>query len=158
MSEWLTGATAVAVRVVGIVLGVAIMARSARLRRSAGAGAGAGSMIGSRAYLAVVALEVVALVAGALVLGSLGEGAYVPACYAAVVGAPFLAFGHFFHASFYWLGAALLVGGLAATLVGLSGGGQRGVEVTSGLIAAASLLTAGGWKVLAPSRWALNQP
>jgi len=56
------------------------------------------------------------------------------------------------------LGAALLVGGLAGTLVGLSGGGPRGVEVTSGLIAAVSLLTAGGWKVLAPNRLALTRP
>lgn len=142
----LPAALSAVVRIVGIVAGVVIVARSARLRRSAPAGFG--SMVGSRAYRFVVVLEVVALLAGAAILSAAGESRYVAAWVTAAVGAHFLAFGRFFAVSFYWLGASLLVGGVAGAVVGLSGGGKPGIEATSGLVAAASLLAAGGWRVL----------
>lgn len=134
------------VRVVGIVIGAVIVARSIRLRRSGPAGFG--SMVRSRAYRLVVVLEVVALLAGAAILSAAGESRYVAAWVAAAVGVHFLAFGRFFAVSFYWLGATLIVGGIAGAVVGLGGGGKAGIEATSGLVAAVSLLAAGGWRVL----------
>jgi hypothetical protein len=56
----------------------------------------------------------------------------------------FLAFGRLFFEGFYWLWAALMVAGIAGTVVGLAGGGLAGIEATTGLIAVASLFAAGG--------------
>ena len=53
-------------------------------------------------------------------------------------------FGRIFFAGFYWLGLALIVGGIAGTAVGVYGGGIGRIEMTTGLIAAASLFAAGG--------------
>lgn len=142
----LSGNISVAILIAGNVVGLTVLARSLQLRSSAQPSRG--SMFGSRAYACVVALEVVGLFGGAAILRLMGESPYVPAWYAAVVGAHFLAFGRFFYAKFYWLGGLLIAGGVAGALVGLTGGGPKGIEATSGLIAAASLLAAGAWSVL----------
>lgn len=107
-------------------------------------------MVRSRAYRLVVVLEVVALLAAGVILSAAGESRYLAAWVAAAVGVHFLAFGRFFAVSFYWLGAGLLVGGVAGAMVGLGGGGKAGIEAVSGLVAAVSLLAAGGWRAFGP--------
>ncbi|MGI8750990.1 MAG: hypothetical protein ACR2MN_01485 [Acidimicrobiales bacterium] len=140
----LSGTISIVVRVVAVVAGVFLIVRSARLRRAAVAGSD--TMFTSRAYLLVVVAEGGALVGGAELLNASGEAAYVAAWFAIAVGVHFIGFGRLFHASFYGLGAAILLGGVAGAVVGLAGGGQGGVEATSGLIAAVSLLAGGGWR------------
>ncbi len=146
-TEWsasgISGAVSTAVRVVGIVVGLVILLWSARLRRSVRENR-SGSMFSSPSYRRIVVPEVVALFGGAALLGATGRHQYVIAWFATVVGVHFLAFGRLFFAGFYWLGAALIVAGIAGTMVGLVGGGLAGIEVTTGLIAAASLYAAGG--------------
>jgi hypothetical protein len=146
-TEWgasgISEAVSVAIRVVGIVVGLVILFRAARLRRSAREN-GSGSMFSSPTYRRIVILEVVALFGGAALLGAIGHHEYVIAWFATVVGAHFLAFGRLFFAGFYWLGTALIAAGIAGAIVGLAGGGLAGIEATSGLIAAASLFAAGG--------------
>ncbi len=148
-TEWgaagLSGGISGTIQVVGIVVGAVIVARSARLRRSAPAGSE--SMFRSRRYRFVVVLEVAGLVAGAVILHAMGDSEYAPAWSATVIGVHFLAFGRFFYAKFYWLGAAMLVGAVVGALVGLGGGGNAGIEAASGLIAATSLFAAGGWSL-----------
>ena len=144
-AEWgasgLSGGVAEAFRIVGIVVGVVVIARSVRLRRSLPTGSP--TMFASSTYWWVVALEVAALIGGNAALGVTGHGGYVAAWVAFVVGAHFMAFGRFFHGGFYRLGTAILLGALAGTAVGLTGGGADGIEATTGLIAATSLLAAG---------------
>ena len=101
-------------------------------------------MFSSPSYRRIAIAEVVALFGGAALLGATGRHEYVIAWFATVVGVHFLAFGRLFFAGFYWLGTALIAAGLAGTVVGLAGGGLGGIEVTTGLIAAASLFVAGG--------------
>jgi hypothetical protein len=106
-------------------------------------------LFGSSHYRLVVAAEVIALVGGGVLLGSTGHGEYTVAWFACVVGAHFVAFGRLFWVGFYWLGAALLAGGIAGAIIGLAGGAPSAVTAVSALIAAASLFAAGGWTVLA---------
>jgi hypothetical protein len=154
----LSGGPAAAVRVSGIVIGVLILVASVLLqRRARGAtrvgrraapGGRSGSMLSSRGYRLVVALEVIALVVGGLLLGATGHGEYTIAWFAGVVGVHFVAFGRLFWTGFYWLGAALLAGGVAGAIVGLAGAGSHAITAVSGLIAAASMFAASGWTVL----------
>ncbi len=139
----LSGVLSVAVRIVAIAVAALILVRSARLRGTAAADAM--PMFTSRAYRLVVLAEVVSLLGGAELLNAIGHPVYVPAWFATVVGAHLVVFGRLFHRSFSWLGAAILVGGVAGAVVGLAGGGTDGIEATSGLIAATSLLAGGGW-------------
>ena len=101
-------------------------------------------MFSSPSYRRIAIAEVVALIGGAALLGATGRHEYVVAWFAAVVGLHFLAFGRLFFAGFYWLGTALIAAAITGTAVGLAGGGLGGIEVTTGLIAAASLFAAGG--------------
>ncbi len=146
-TEWgasgISGAVSAAIRVVGIVVGLVILFWSARLQQSVRQN-GSGSMFSSPSYRRVTVAEVVALFGGAALLGATGHHEYVIAWFATVVGVHFLAFGRLFFAGFYWLGTALLAAGIAGTIVGLAGGGLGGIEMTTGLIAAASLFAAGG--------------
>ncbi len=146
-TEWgasgISGAVSTAVRIVGIVVSLVIVFWSAHMRRSAREH-GSGNMFSSPSYRRVVVPEVVALFGGAALLGATGHHEYVIAWFATVVGVHFLAFGRLFFAGFYWLGTALIAAGIAGAVVGLAGGGLGGVEVTTGLIAAASLFAAGG--------------
>ncbi len=146
-TEWgasgISGAVSTAIRMVGIVVGLVILFWSARLRQSVREN-GSGSMFSSPSYRRIVVLEVVALFGGAALLGATGRHEYVIAWFASVVGVHFLAFGRLYFAGFYWLGAALIAAGIAGTIVGLAGGGLGGIEVTTGLIAAASLFAVGG--------------
>jgi hypothetical protein len=105
-------------------------------------------MISSPSYRRIAIAEVVALIGGAALLGATGQHAYVIAWFAAVVGVHFLAFGRLFFAGFYWLGMAFIAAWIAGTAVGLAGGGLGGIEVTTGLIAAASLFVGGGSTVI----------
>ena len=146
-TEWgasgLSGAISTAIRVVGIVVGLVIFFWSVRLLRFVPED-GSASMFSSPSYRRIVVLEVVALFGGAVLLGAIGRHEYAIAWFAVVVGIHFLAFGRFFSTGFYWLGTALVVAGIAGTAVGLAGGGLAGIEVATGLIAAASLFAAGG--------------
>ena len=146
-TEWaasgISGAVSTAIRVAGVVVGLIILFWSARLRRSAREN-GSGSMFSSPSYRRVAIAEVVALFGGAALLGATGRHGYVIAWFAAVVGIHFLAFGRLFFAGFYWLGTALIAAAIAGTVVGLVGGGLGAIEMTTGLIAAASLFAAGG--------------
>ncbi|MBV9607272.1 MAG: hypothetical protein JO027_19305 [Solirubrobacterales bacterium] len=141
----LSGASAVIVRVAGIVLGLTIIGGAARLTRSSADAPDddRGSMFASRAYRVITGVEVVALFGGAAVLGATGNSAYTPAWFAAVVGAHFVAFGRFFAPFFGVLGLLLLAGGVAGTVVGLAGGGRDGITAVAALVAAAGLLAAG---------------
>jgi hypothetical protein len=138
-----SGAVSTAIRVVGIVVGLVILFWSAHLRRSIRK-IGSGSMFSSPSYRRIVVTEVVALFGGAALLGATGRHEYVIAWFATVVGVHFLAFDRLFFAGFYWLGTALIAAGIAGTVVGLAGGGLGTVEMTTGLIAAASLFAAAG--------------
>ncbi len=154
-AEWgasgLSGNPSKAVRIVGIVFGVIIIARSARLRRSAPSRSE--SMFASRGYRLVVVGEVVAIAVGAAILSATGHSGYVCAWVAAVVGVHFLAFAHLFDPFFGWLGGALIIASVAGTAVGVAaGGGTDRVEATTGLIAAASLFAAAGWRLLSGAR------
>lgn len=153
-TEWgvsgVSGSISVTIRIAGVMVVLVIFFLGARLLRSApreSSKRGAGSMFSSRAYWLVVALELVALGGGAGFLGATGHYGYIIAWFAAVVGLHLLAFGRLFWVGFYWLGTALIAAGIAGSIVGLTGGGVGGVEVTSGLIAGASLFVAGGWGV-----------
>lgn len=149
-TEWgasgISGGFSTAVRVVGIVVGLVIVLWSVRLRRSVREN-GSGSMFSSPSYQRIVVPEVVALFGGAALLGATGHHEYVIAWFATVVGVHFLAFGRLFFTGFYWLGMALIAAGIAGTVVGLVGGGLGRIEVTTGLISAASLFVAGGLTV-----------
>lgn len=139
---------ATVIRAATAVLGVIILIRAFRLRRTAAGGSV--SMFASRGYRIVVALEVVALVAGAVVLNRTGHGGYVPAWIAAVVGVHFVGFGWLFARFFYVVGGVIVLGALAAAVVGLAGGSRRGVEAVAGLVTAAALLGAAGWRLAQP--------
>lgn len=154
-AEWgasgLSGNPSKAVRIVGIVIGAIIVARSAQRRRSAPSRSE--SMFAARGYRLVVVGEVVAIAVGAAILSATGHSGYVCAWVAAVVGVHFLAFGHLFDPFFGWLGAALIIAALAGTAIGVAaGGGTDGVEATTGLIAATSLFAAAGWRLLNDAR------
>ncbi len=155
----LSGAVSLVVRVAAIAIGVAIIARSTRLRRSgsragdAPAGSRGGSIFGPAASRRIVALELIALAAGAVVLRASGHPGHTIAWFAAVVGVHFIGFGHFFWRGFYVIGAILIAGAIAGAIVGLSGDGPRAVRAVAGLIAALTLLGAGSWTLLqAPAR------
>jgi hypothetical protein len=143
----LAGLAAVAIRVAGIVLGLAIIVGAARLLPSSSEVPANHrvSMFGSRAYRVIVGIEVVALFGGGAILGATGHSAYVAAWFAAVVGAHFLAFGRLFAPFFSALGLLLVAGGVAGAAVGLAGGGRDDITAVASLVAAASLLTAGFW-------------
>ncbi len=138
----LSGSISVTVRVAAIAVAVFIIARGALLWRPAAADAR--SMFTSRAYRLVAIAEVVALLGGAALLNAVGHAVYVPAWFAAVVGVHFVVFGRLFHPSFYWLGVVILLGGITGAGVGLAGSGKNGIEATSGLIVATTLLVGGG--------------
>jgi hypothetical protein len=160
----LTGDTAAAVRIAGVVIGALIIASALWRRRAIGPAAGAprrgsGSMFRSRGYLALVTAEVVALVVGNAALGAIGHSAYVAAWTALVVGAHFVGFGQLFAGMFYWLGAAFIVAALVGAATGAASGTRDAVEASTGLLAAGSLFVAGGWALLASaSRHADHAP
>ena len=153
-AEWdasgISGAVSTAIRVAGVVVGLVILYRSARLWRSVREN-GSGSMFSSPSYRRIAIAEVFALFGGTALLGATGRHGYVVVWFATVVGIHFLAFGRLFFAGFYWLGTALIAAGIAGTVVGLAGGGLGGIEMTTGLIAAASLSVAGA-SAIAKSR------
>ncbi len=143
----LEGPAAVAVRVAGIVLGLAIIVGATRrLRSSPDVTKGdRGSMFASPAYRVTVGVEIVALFGGGAILGATGHSAYLAAWFAAVVGAHFLAFGRQFAPFFSTLGLLLVAGGVAGAAVGLTGGGRKDITAIASLVAAGGLLTAGFW-------------
>jgi hypothetical protein len=146
-----SGPAPAAIRAVAGAAALVIVLWSARLWRSAAAdiapGAWARPMFSSPRYAAIVALQILAFGGGNALLGAIGGREYVVAWVAAVIGLHFVAFGRLFWPGFSWLGAALLTASAAGAAVGLAGGGADGIEATTGLIAAASLLIAGGWTV-----------
>jgi hypothetical protein len=145
----LAGPVAVAVRVAGIALGVAIIVGAARLLRSSSdvPDGHRGSMFHSRAYRVIVGVEVVALFGGGAVLSATGHSAYVAAWFAAVVGAHFVAFGRLFAPFLAALGLLLVAGGVAGAAVGLAGGGRNAITAVASLVAAVALLGAGFWSL-----------
>ncbi len=147
-SSGLVGAVALVVRIAGIVIGVLIVARAVQLRRAAAVDASSGrprSMFRSTGYRLVVIAEVIALFGGNAVLGATGRSAYVAAWTGVVVGVHFLGFGRLFASVFYWLGVAFVVAGVAGAIAGVIRNDRAAVEVTTGLIAGASLFAAGVW-------------
>lgn len=98
------GAASAVLRILGVVVGLAILVGSARLWRStprarrmesssAPLGEGSRSQFSLPSYLLVVAIEVVALGGGGRLLDATGHGDYVIAWVAVVVGLHFLALG-----------------------------------------------------------------
>ena len=149
----LHGPAAGPVRIAGIAVGLLIFACSAWLRWSAPPAHGpSGSMFSAPGYRLVVVVEAVALFGGGALLGATGHSEYTIAWYAAVVGVHFVVFGRLYWEGFYLLGAGLLAAAVAGTAVGLAGGGTGAVKATAGLMAAACLLAAGAWTLLAALR------
>ena len=134
-----------AVRGLGIVIGVVIIVRALRLRRSAPVPATPGFR--SRQYRTVVAAEAAAIIAGLLALALTGNGKYLAAWFAVVVGVHFVAFGRFFSRMYYALGAVVTAGGVAAAIAGVAGASAAQIGATAGLVAAASLFTAAAWRI-----------
>lgn len=150
----LSGGTAAVIRIAGIGIGAATAAGALlRFGRAGSDGSGdAESMFRSRGYLVWVAVELIAIVAGNGILAATGQGGFVAAWTAAVVGVHFLGFGRMFTAMFYWLGAAFLSAAAVGAVAGAAIGTRQAVETSTGLIAAASLFAAGGWGLLASPR------
>lgn len=157
-----SGAASVALRVAGVLIGLGILIESVRLWRlapdasrpapSAPQRRGSRSTLSAAAsYVVVAALEIAACGGGTSLLTATGHPEYVIAWIATVVGLHFVAFGRLFFTGFYWLGAALIVAGVAGATVGIVGGGSGGIKVTSGLIAGLSLFVS-GWTVVSASR------
>lgn len=143
--EWgtanLTSTAWIAVRVVGAVIGLVIIARAVRLRR-AGTGSAQPSMFASRGYRLVVAAEVVALVAGSIALIATDHAEFQIAWVAFVVGVHFVGFGKLFAARYYALGGALIVAALAGLVLGLAGGGIGLTQAVTGFVAGLSMFVA----------------
>ncbi|MBV9817818.1 MAG: hypothetical protein JOZ07_05645 [Solirubrobacterales bacterium] len=139
----LTGAVAGVVRAVTVLLGAIILVRAFRLRRIAPIERF--SMFASRGYRLIVVLEVIAIVAGSVLLNGTGHPAYVAVWIAAVVGVHFLGFGPLFARFYYLVGAIIVLGAVAALVVGLAGGGRHAIESIAGLVTAATLLSAAAW-------------
>ncbi|HEX3779351.1 MAG TPA: hypothetical protein VHX38_06765 [Pseudonocardiaceae bacterium] len=142
----ITGTAAIVVRVLGAVLGVALIVGCVRARRElrtdpAGA-AGSRSMFAARGYRIVVLIEVIALAGGAAVFGVTGRTEYQIAWFALVVGVHFVAFGRLFATRFYLLGAALIAAAVLGTVIGLAGGSAGLVEAVTGFASAVSLFVA----------------
>jgi hypothetical protein len=106
----LPGSAAAAVRGASIAAGVVVIGRAARLRRRLPPSE---TTFASRRYWLVVMAEVISILAGAVGLGLSGNAEYLAPWAAMVVGVHFVAFGHYFHAWYYWLGAILVAGALA---------------------------------------------
>lgn len=139
----------IAVRVVGAVVGIAIIARAIRLRR-ADPGPAEPSMFASRGYRLVVAAEVVALVAGSIALIATGRAEFQIGWVALVVGVHFVGFGKLFAARYHVLGGALIVAAIAGLVVGLAGGGIVLTQAVTGFIAGVSMFLAAVQLLLLP--------
>ncbi len=135
---------ALIVRLVGIVIGAALIAGSIRAVRKIPGAAEPGSMFTDTRYRIVVVAEVVAIVVGGLLLNATGNPQYVCPWVAFVVGAHFLLFGRIFWAGFAVLGAALVGAALLGTVLGLTTGDRGVVVATTALISAAALFASGG--------------
>jgi hypothetical protein len=151
--EWgaasLTGSAWTAVRVVGAIIGLVIIARAVRLRR-ANSGPAEVSMFASRDYRVVVAAEVIALVAGSFALIATGWAGYQIVWVALVVGVHFVVFGRQFAARYYVLGGALIVAAIAGLVAGIAGGGAALTAPVTGLAAGVCMFVAGAQVLFAP--------
>jgi hypothetical protein len=130
-----------AVRVLGAIIGLVIIARAIRLRRG-NPGPAEPSMFAARGYRLVVAAEVVALVAGSIALIATNRTEYQIGWVAFVVGVHFVAFGKQFAARYYVLGGALIVAAIAGLVVGLAGGGVAVTAAVTGFAAGACMFVA----------------
>jgi hypothetical protein len=131
----------IAVRVVGAVIGLAIIARAVRLRR-AQPGNGEPSMFASPGYRLVVAAEMGALVVGSVVLVVSNQVEFQIAWVAFVVGVHFLVFGRLFVTRFYYLGGALVVAAIAGLVIGLAGGGIALTQAVTGFASGVCMFAA----------------
>ncbi len=133
---------------VALIVGVVTIGPTLRLRRQTPPDPA--PVVRSHAFWVVVAVEVVAIAVGIPALTLSGHGKYVAPWVAAVVGLHFLAFGRLIGRFWYPVGAVLLAGAAAGAAVGATGAGVGAVEAISGLIASATLLTASGYRAIAP--------
>jgi hypothetical protein len=136
----LTGVASITTRVISVVLGTILVVWAVRQGRRASPTSR--SFFTSRPYRVVVVVEAVLLVAGGAVLGALGLTSFMAVWVAFVVGIHFIAFGHFFERSFFWVGGAILAASAVGLLVGLAGLGAGAVVAGTGLIAAVVLFIA----------------
>lgn len=141
-----SGATAMVIRVVGIVLGLALVIAAVRQLRGVASG-DRGTLFSARGYQLTVVAEVAALFGGGALLNATGNGQYVIAWYAFVVGVHFVVFGRMFHRRFYGLGVAMIVAAVAGAVAGPAGGGPNAILLVSGLLSAASLFVVGALAV-----------
>jgi hypothetical protein len=135
----LAGKAWIAARVIAGVIGVVLLARGIRLRRTHTGGVAEPSMFASRGYRLVVAAEAVAMAAGGIALGLTHQGGYLIAWFGLVVGVHFLGFGKLFARRFYLLGAALIVGAAAGLVAGVAGGDIVTAQALTGFICGLSL-------------------
>ena len=135
---------ALVVRLVGIVIGVGLVAGSIRAVRRFPGTPGSGSLFSDTRYRIIVVAEVVAIAAGGIVLNATGNPQYVCPWVAPVVGIHFLVFGRIFWAGFALLGAVLVGAAVLGTALGLVTGDGGIVIATTALITAAAMFASGG--------------
>jgi hypothetical protein len=135
---------ALVVRIIGVVIGAALIVGSIRAVRRIPATAGSGSMFTDTRYRIAVVAEVVAIAAGGLLLNATGNPQYVCPWVALVVGIHFVAFGRIFWAGFTLLGAVLIGAAALGAVLGLVTGDRGIVIATTALVSAAALFASGG--------------
>lgn len=140
------------IRIAAVVVGIALIARAAVLRRGRSRPDLEGSIFAAPAYRWIVAVEILALFGGGAILGATGKSAYTIAWFAFIVGVHFLWFGRAFWTGFYPIGLILIAGAIAGMITGLAGGSAAHIRGVTGLTAAADLFGASAWTVLRSDR------
>lgn len=146
----LDDALAVAVRILGVVLGLGLAALAWRGLRRAGPDAGPAGRGFSRGYWWIVLAEVAALFAGTRVLDAVFDRGYLGVTWVAVVvGVHFFGLGWLWHAArLYALAAAMTVLGLAGLILGWTLDSAVVAGVVAGLGSAVALFAASAAAVL----------
>lgn len=139
---------ALVVRLVGVVIGAALVAGSIRAVRKLTGGPGPGSMLTDRRYRLIVVGEVVAIIIGGLLLSATGNAQYGCPWVAFVVGVHFLLFGRIFWPGFRVIGFAIVAAAVLGTVLGLVTADRGVIVATTALISAGTLFVAGGYTLV----------
>lgn len=126
---------------VGLVIGLALTARCARLRRTLTPGGPAIPPTRRKAYFATLGGEMAAIAVGVTVLGVTGHSAYVPSLVAFVVGVHFVVLAAVFASGNLSAVAIIMIAGaVASTAAGLSGASADAIRGLAAVPSAAALL------------------
>jgi hypothetical protein len=153
-SQWaamgLAGIAEAAVRVLGLVIGGALVGTAVVRLRRLGDARSARSMFRSRRYVGVVAAEFVAIGAGIWLLGT-GSAHIVP-WIALVVGVHFVVFAVAISRQFWAAAVGLLAAAGAAEVVLAAGGSVGLVDLVGGATAAAALFLSASLRLVGTDR------